>query len=344
MAADGRGTGRSEADPVPERVADRRELTVAVLGGTGFLGSAVARHLIEGGNDVVVVARRAIERPGLDRVRAMDLAEAPARAIADMLAAERVDAVVNAAGGMWGLTDDKMGAANSALVERLIEATAQLADRPRLIQIGSVHEYGVVSIGTDIDEETPPRPVQPYGAEKLRCTEAVTAATAADQIDAVTLRVGNVVGAGQPKASLLGGAADRLATARRDGGTVRLELGPLDAQRDFIGLGDTVRAVESALTASHIGVPVINIGRGVAAPARELVHALVEVSGVPAEVAEAPPGGESEQTWQRLCVDLAAEVLGWAPQPDLRAELVSLWESAEAHRSPSPPAERVSRW
>jgi nucleoside-diphosphate-sugar epimerase len=341
MAEGSRDTGRSGA--APGRAADRQQRTVAVLGGTGFLGSAVVRHLIEGGHDVVVVARRALERPGPDRVRAMDLAEAPASAIADMLAAERVNAVVNAAGGMWGLTDAEMVAANSTLVRRLIEAAAQLPDRPRLVQIGSVHEYGVVPIGTDIDEKTPPQPVQPYGAEKLRCTEAVTAATTAGRIDAVTLRVGNVVGAGQPKASLLGGTADRLATARRDGGTIRLELGPLDAQRDFIGLHDTVRAVESALTASQVRVPVINIGRGVAAPARELVHTLVEISGVPAELAEAPPDGESEQTWQRLRVDLAAEVLGWAPQPDLRGELVSLWEGAEAVAAWAPRAECVNQ-
>jgi dTDP-6-deoxy-L-talose 4-dehydrogenase [NAD(P)+] len=304
--------------------------TVAVLGGTGFLGSAVARHLTDGGHAVLVVARQAPERPAVDRVRAMDLAEAPPTEIAGMLDEERVDAVVNAAGGMWGLTDAEMVSVNSTLVGRVIDAVARVPRRPRLVQIGSVHEYGVVPIGVDIGEDTPPRPVLPYGEEKLRCTEAVTAAAAAGRIDGLTLRVGNVVGAGAPRVSLLGGAADRLAVAGREGGTVRLELGALDAQRDFVGLRDTVRAVESALAATEVAAPVINIGRGVAATAREMVHTLVEISGVPAEVAEAPPDGEPEQTWQRLRVDLAAEVLGWSPRPDLRADLVSLWEGAEA--------------
>ena len=321
--ADHAGTGRADG------LADcRGQQTVAVLGGTGFLGSAVARHLAGAGHDVVLVARRTPERNGGDRVRALDLAQAAPPMIAGLLDEERVDAVVNAAGGMWGLTDEQMVAANTGLVHRLIDAVARLEQRPRLVQIGSVHEYGVVPIGTDITEDTPARPVMPYGELKLRCTEAVSAAVGGGRIDGVTLRIGNVVGRGQPRVSLLGSAADQLATAGREGGTARLETGPLGAQRDFVGLTDTVRAVDRALAAPEMGVPVINIGRGVAAPAREMICTLIEVSGVSAELAEAP--GEPERTWQRLRVDLAAEVLGWAPEADLADDLRSLWRTAEA--------------
>jgi nucleoside-diphosphate-sugar epimerase len=303
--------------------------TVAVLGGTGFLGSAVTKHLAQRGHDVLVVARQEPEHPVAGRIRTIDLAEAPPSRIADVLDEERVDTIVNAAGGMWGLTDRQLVAANSGLVGRLLAAVARVRRRLRLVQIGSVHEYGVVPLGVDIGEDTPPRPVQPYGEEKLRCTEAVTAAAVAGEVDGVTLRVGNVVGAGAPQVSLLGGVADRLATGRADG-PVRLDLGPLDAQRDFVGLDDAARAVGCAVTATSVGAPVINIGRGVAATAREMVDALVEVSGVPADVAEAPSEDGPEQTWQRLRIDLAAEVLGWSPRLDLRPELARLWEDAEA--------------
>lgn len=303
--------------------------TVAVLGGTGFLGSAVARHLADGGHDVLVVARQAPERPVAGRMRTIDLAVASPSRIADLLDEERVGVVVNAAGGMWGLTDSELVTANSGLVKRLIAAVARARRRPRLVQIGSVHEYGLVPVGVDIGEDTPPRPVQPYGEEKLCCTEAVTAAAAAGDIDGITLRVGNVVGAGAPQVSLLGGVADRLAAGREDG-PVRLDLGPLDAQRDFVGLDDSVRAVGCAVTAAQVRAPVVNIGRGVATTAREMVNTLVEISGVPAEVAEAPSDGEPDETWQRLRIDLAAEVLGWSPHLDLRPELTRLWEDVEA--------------
>lgn len=303
--------------------------TVAVLGGTGFLGSAIARHLARAGHEVLLVARQPPERPMPGRVRTIDLAEAPPSQIADLLDEVRAGAVVNAAGGMWGLTDSELVAANTGLVGRLIAAVARVRRRLRLVQIGSVHEYGLVPIGVDIDEDTPPRPVQPYGEEKLCCTEAVTAARAAGDIDGVTLRVSNVVGAGAPQVSLLGGAANRLATRREDG-PVRLELGPLDAQRDFVGLTDAVRAVDCAVVAPEVRAPVINIGRGVATTAREMVNALVEISGVPAEVAEAPPERGPETTWQRLRIELAAEVLGWSPHPDLRPDLTRLWRNAAA--------------
>jgi nucleoside-diphosphate-sugar epimerase len=316
-AADGAATGGPQAR------------TVAVLGGTGFLGSAISRYLAERGHEVVAVARRVPERDAPDHIRTLDLTEAAPPLIADLLQEERVDGIVNAAGGMWGLTDEQMVTANTTLVERLIDAVGRLEHRPRLVQIGSVHEYGVVPIGTDIGEDTPPRPVMRYGELKLRCTEAVTAATGDGRIEGVTLRIGNVVGNGQPRVSLLGRAADQLAAADREGARARLELGSLGAQRDFVGLSDAVRAVDIALAAPEVGVPVVNIGRGVAATAREMVCTLIEVSGVPAELAEAPED-EPERTWQRLRVDLAAEVLGWAPEADLHEDLLGVWETAEA--------------
>jgi nucleoside-diphosphate-sugar epimerase len=302
-----------------------------VLGGTGFIGVALSRYLADQGHDVVVVARRPPAGGAPGRVRTLDLAGTPAPQVADLLREERVDAVVNAAGGMWGLTDEQMVAANITLVHALIEAVAQLPGRPRLVQLGSVHEYGLVPIGASMAEDTPPRPVmKPYAELKLRCTEAVAEAARTGRIDGLTLRIGNVVGAGQPRVSLLGVVAAKLAEAGRTGGAGKLELSPLASQRDFVGLSDAVRAVGAALALPAVPPPVINIGRGVAVTAREMVQTLIEVSGVPTELIEAPPTGEPEQAWQRLDIRLAARVLGWSPGPHLRDDLKSLWEHAEA--------------
>ncbi|MBX6750768.1 MAG: NAD-dependent epimerase/dehydratase family protein, partial [Micromonosporaceae bacterium] len=200
-----------------------------VLGGTGFIGRPVCRALAERGYEVLAVARRAQPVPSATKVIPMDLAAADADEVATLLRDHDASVVVNAAGGMWGLTEAEMELANVALTERVIRAVAAQPTRPRLVQLGTVHEYGLVPIGTSMDEEMEPNPVAPYGRLKLRCTEAVTAATRAGDIDGVVLRIGNVTGAGQPSVSLLGVVAAKLLAARQENRPAVLDLAPRGA-------------------------------------------------------------------------------------------------------------------
>ncbi|MEU5908699.1 NAD(P)-dependent oxidoreductase [Micromonospora sp. NPDC047467] len=305
-------------------------LRVAVLGGTGFLGRPICRALADQGHAVVAVARQPRDLgPGVV-VRALDLAAADVDEITDVLRELDSDVVINAAGGMWGLTDEQMLAVNVTLVERLIEAAGRLPRRVRVIQLGSVHEYGLVPVDTSMPETLPAAPVMPYGGFKVRCTTAVAEADRRGLIEGVTLRVGNVIGAGQPGHSLLGVVAGKLRDAQRAGERARLELAPLGSRRDFVGLSDVVAAVLLAAVRPQAAGRVINIGRGVAASARDMVQLLIDVSGVPTDLIEGERTGPAETTWQRLDVGLAAEVLGWAPSDDLHTEMKQLWEHAGA--------------
>jgi nucleoside-diphosphate-sugar epimerase len=303
---------------------------VVVLGGTGFLGRPICRALADQGHTVVAVARTPRDiGPGVT-VRALDLAAADVDEITEMLRDLEPDVVINSAGGMWGLNDAQMLAVNVTLVERLIEAAGRLPGRVRVVQLGSVHEYGLVPVDTSMPEGLRPAPVMPYGDFKLRCTTAVSEADRSGLIEGVTLRVGNVIGAGQPGHSLLGVVAGRLRDARRAGERARLELAPLGSRRDFVGLSDVVAAVLLATTRPGASGHVINIGRGVAASARDMVQLLIDVSEVPTDLVEAEQTGPAETSWQRLDVGLAAEVLGWSPSDDLHTEMKQLWEHAGA--------------
>jgi len=295
-----------------------------VLGGTGFLGRPVGRALAEQGYEVIAVARRAQPVPYAAKVIPLDLATADADEVTALLRDHEASVVINAAGGMWGLTEAEMEQANVALTERVIRAVAAQPTRPRLVQLGTVHEYGLVPIGTSMDEQMEPRPVTPYGQLKLRCTQAVTAATRAGDIDGVVLRIGNVTGAGQPSVSLLGVVAAKLLAAHRENRPAVLDLAPLGSQRDFLNLGDSVRAVALAATVPTPGADVINIGSGRATSARTMVRLLVEVSGVPAEIKEAP-AAEPETQWQQMRIERARELLGWAPGADLTDGVRELW-------------------
>ncbi|MGC9666978.1 NAD-dependent epimerase/dehydratase family protein [Planosporangium sp. 12N6] len=302
-----------------------RRPRVAVLGGTGFVGRPLCRALDRLGYEVVVVARRAPAHHDGHRVRVLDLAYADVADVADVFRAEDVRVVVNAAGGMWGLTDEQMVAANLTLVEKVIEAAGTLSRRPRLVQLGSVHEYGLVPIGTSMDEDTPPKPVNAYAELKLRCTEAVVDATGHGVVDGVSLRIGNVVGAGQPRVSLLGVVVEQLWQAHREGRPAVLETGPLGSLRDFVNLSDVVQAITTVVSVPELPARIFNIGTGQATSARDMVRLLIEISGVPTELIEAESAA-AEPTWQQMRIDRARELLGWSPAGDLRDGVKELWE------------------
>lgn len=183
-------------------------------------------------------------------------------------------------------------------------------------------------VGTSQRESDPAAPVMEYGKLKLAATEAVVRAVEAGRLDAVSLRLGNVVGAGQPGHSLLGVMAAKLDAARRAGETAQLSLQPLTAQRDFVDLTDTLDAVLLAAVRRDVP-PVVNIGTGAASSARLLVELLIEESGVPTEITEvpAPDGTGPETEWQQLDITVAREQLGWEPRRTLREAVRELWEA-----------------
>ncbi|MGW4894267.1 NAD-dependent epimerase/dehydratase family protein [Kitasatospora sp. NPDC004240] len=305
---------------------------VAVLGGTGFIGRVLGARFQEQGAEVLSLARKAPELPAPGRFAAFDLCASEPAELTALLERERIDTVVNAAGGMWGLNDAQMHEANVVLVERLVEAIGAMAVPAWLIHLGTVHEYGLVPVGVSQHEADTAAPVMEYGRLKLIATETVVRAVEAGRLTGTSLRLGNVVGAGQPGHSLLGVMAAKLDEARLAGEKAALSLQPLTAQRDFVDLTDTLDAIvlaAEALAAGRAVPPVVNVGTGTASSARHLVELLIEESGVPTGITEvpAPDGAGPETEWQQLDVTLAREALGWAPRRSLREAVRALWQA-----------------
>jgi nucleoside-diphosphate-sugar epimerase len=172
----------------------------------------------------------------------------------------------------------------------------------------------------------PLRPASTYGVTKLAGTRLVELARTAG-LDAVVLRVFNVVGAGAPQDILPGCAAAQLRQAMASGGSLR--LGPLDAVRDFVDARDVADAVLAAATAPTLPHPVINIGSGHGVTCRALVSELLAVSGYEAAVCE--DGSGSARTaalpWMQADITRARRDLGWQPSRDLKSSVSDLWEA-----------------
>ncbi|MFI9081891.1 NAD-dependent epimerase/dehydratase family protein [Streptomyces sioyaensis] len=299
-----------------------RGRAVLVLGASGFMGGHVCRAFAEAGWRVAGVARTTRGMTTPYEVHELDLLRADTARIAALIRHHHADVVVNAAGAVWGVTTAEMDLGNRALVRRLVAAKP-----PRLIQLGSVHEYGPVP-RTAITESTPTVPVTPYGRSKLAGARTLLESGT----EGLVLRVSNVAGPGTSPVSLLGMVAAHLAA----GSTEPLRLAPLLAHRDFVDVRDVAEAVVAAAASEATG-RVVNIGGGTATSVRDLVDRLIAAAGHVARIVEAPAAGgrPPEAEWQCMDITLAHTLLGWQPRRDLDESLRDLLSSAVQAAAPT---------
>lgn len=313
---------------------------IVLLGGTGFVGGHLNGVLLSRGAEVLLVspsARPAPGGPGTPRSETLDLLAAPPEEFADLVASFDADVVVNAAGRAWGVSEAAMHGGNAELVSRLCDAVALVGSGPLLVQLGSVHEYGPGTPGTPIPEDREPAPVTEYGRSKLAGTNAVLNAARAGRLNAVVLRVANVLGPGQPAQSLFGKVLRHLeeaADAHARGAEARaLELAPLRSHRDLVDVADVCEAVCATVLAPRETVAgrVLNIGGGRPVAMRDLVERMIGLSPVPVRLTEvqgrggAAPAG---QDWQQLDISRAGRLLGWRPRCSLDESLRDMLATA----------------
>ncbi|MEU2733273.1 NAD(P)-dependent oxidoreductase [Streptomyces griseoviridis] len=302
---------------------------VAVLGGTGCVGRHVCAAFAARGRRVVAVARRPSPAVGAHRFVPLDAAGCTPGELAAVLAAEGVGTVVNATLG-WGRTEAEMGRTNVGLVERLLDALRGLDDPPRLVQLGTIHEYGPVPHGTPLDERVPPRPQTLYARAKLTASRSVLAAVGAEGLDAVVLRLTNTIGPYPAPDSLFGSLAARL---RDDTEGAGVEVALADARRDYVDVRDASWAVVLAAE-STAGDPLLNIGSGAARHLSELVDALVRAGGLTPDAIRRRQGDAAGRSagadWIQVDHTRARRLLGWRPRHDVDTSMRDLWSTVRA--------------
>jgi nucleoside-diphosphate-sugar epimerase len=304
-------------------------MRILVIGSSSFLGSHLRSAASAAGHTVLTAGRSG------DWSLRLDLVADPADRVRSLIAGTAPDVVINCAGATSG-SADVLAAANITAVHTLVTALLGTARTgggtpvpPRLVHIGSAAEYGGADAGDPVTEDAAPRPAGLYGATKLGGTLLVELARTAG-LDAVALRVFNVVGAGSPEGTLPGAVVAQLRQLGQlpDGGS--LKLGPLDAVRDFVDARDVADAVLAAATARALPHGLVNIGSGVGTQTRALVRQLLTVAGLDLIVHEDAAGSARSAwlDWQQADISRAAADLGWRPRRDLAESVRDLWEGA----------------
>jgi nucleoside-diphosphate-sugar epimerase len=262
-----------------------------VVGGCGWLGTALARRLVFMGARVTGVRRdparaEALRALGVEPL-ALDLSEPGAEA-----RLPRADAVIacQAASG-----DGVAAYASAYLDANRTLLSAAVRDGARLVYTGSTGVLGQ-SDGLDVDEDTPPSPASDT-AEVLADAEALIVGAGRGGARACVLRLSGLYGPGRT------GIVERVRTGRLAVGAGE------DAWMNFCHLDDAVSFVVGAL--EH-GQPGAVYHGSDAAPARrgEVVRWIADRIGVEPGVAPAAPPGpnrriRSERTRAALGVQLA---------------------------------------
>jgi UDP-glucose 4-epimerase len=309
-----------------------------VTGGAGYVGSVVARHLLEAGHRVTVLddlstGFRAGVPDGADflegRIQdARDHLDSSYDGVLHFAAHSQVGESVVDPEKYWrnnvGGTVELLAAMRGAGVRTLVfSSTAAVYGEPASVPI---------------TELAATAPTNPYGASKLAVDHMITGECAAHGLAAASLRYFNVAGAygrygerHDPESHLIP-LVLQVARGRREAISVFGDDYPTPdgtCVRDYIHVADLAEAHLLALDAATPGEHLIcNLGNGAGFSVREVVETVRKVTGHPVPEVVAPRRG-GDPAVLVASAEAAKDRLGWRPsRTDLAGIVSDAWEFA----------------
>ncbi len=319
---------------------------ILVTGGAGYIGSVVVDQLLERGFGVVVLDdlstghRQAVAR-GAGFVQGgignRELVES-------LLEKERIEAIIHLAAFALvaeSVAQPRKYVANNVTAARVLLDAAARAKVRRFVFSSSCAVYGHPP-KLPITEDTPQRPVNPYGETKRDYERLLAEVAPKHGMGVVSLRYFNASGATEergedhdPETHLIPNVF-----AAALGNREALEVYGTDyptpdgtAIRDYVHVADIADAHLRALDVALDGgaTVALNLGTGTGRSVREVVEAARRVTGRAVPTVERPrrPGDPPELV---AAVGRAATLLGWrAAHSSLEEILSSAWRWHQAH-------------
>ncbi|MDQ3316922.1 MAG: NAD-dependent epimerase/dehydratase family protein [Actinomycetota bacterium] len=310
-----------------------------ITGGCGFIGTALIRSLKdEGGHGIRVVDNLTVGDRD-DLATASDFVEKSPEdpgpvspdgpvelVVGDILdedlalrAARGADAIVHLAAntGVLPSIEDPRGDCRKNVFGTLNYLEAARHNGVGRFVFASSGGTVIGEVEPPIHEEMAPHPVAPYGASKLAGEGYCSAYFQTFGVQSVALRFGNVYG---PLSGHKNSVVARF--IKRAAGGETLEIYGDGAQtRDYIFIGDLIRAIKLSVTTTGVGGETFQIATNAETTVRELTDrllpALAEVGVKDVEVRNAEDLGRRGVSRNFADTSKAKRLLGWQAEMDL---------------------------
>ncbi|HEX2139116.1 MAG TPA: UDP-glucose 4-epimerase GalE [Woeseiaceae bacterium] len=325
---------------------------VLVTGGAGYIGSHVVRQLGEAGENVVILDNLCTGfREAVTSGELVVGDTGDAALLERLFEAHEIDTVMHFAAHTIvpeSVADPLKYYGNNTASSRTLLAAAARHGVRNIVFSSTAAVYGVPPDGR-ASEESPTRPINPYGTSKLMTEWMLRDLAAAGGPAYVALRYFNVagcdpggrIGQSTPKATLLVKVACEAAVGRRSHVSIFGNDYPTPdgtGLRDYIHVEDLATAHLDALAYLRSGGEsrVLNCGYGHGYSVREVLSAVERVHGEPLKIIEeARRAGDPPELV--AAADKVRDVLGWTPRYDDLDVIVRTsldWEKRIAARDP----------
>jgi GDP-4-dehydro-6-deoxy-D-mannose reductase len=243
-----------------------------VTGAGGFVGGHLVELLAGSGANVIGWRRSDV-----------DLLDGPG--VARAVAALRPATVFHCAGSAhvgqsWGSTRETL-ATNVLGTHHLLDALRKAGVSARVLLPGSSYVYKQSEAA--LTEDDPIGPVSPYALGKLAQEMLGARSVTEDGQQVYLTRSFNHIGPRQDPSFAASAFAKQIALIETGAAAPVIEVGNLEAMRDFTDVRDTVRAYRDIVERGRSGV-VYNVCSGKAHKIREVLDGLVQLSRVPVDV------------------------------------------------------------
>ncbi len=255
-----------------------------ITGGAGFIGSHLADALLAAGHQVTII----------DNLSTGTRANLPANAAfieGDCGNPSLIAPLVHTVDGVFHLAaiasvqrsqEDWLATSrtNSLAAIALLEAIARRDSVIPFVYASSAAVYGNPDVPL-VSEDTPTRPLTPYGADKCACELHAGAARHVFGIPTLGMRFFNVYGPRQDPHSPYSGVISIFMDRLRHGAPIAI-YGDGEQTRDFIYVGDVVTHLLAAMALLHQRTPdqpVLNVCSGHSVSINTLVATMVALLG-----------------------------------------------------------------
>jgi UDP-glucose 4-epimerase len=305
--------------------------TILVTGGAGYIGSHVARQLVDAGERVVILDNLSTGFPQAALSAELVKGDTGDRTLVSKLLAEhKIDTVMHFAAHTVvpeSVSNPLKYYGNNTCSSRSLLECCRDAGVRHFVFSSTAAVYGIPASG-EASEESATAPINPYGTSKLMTEWMLRDLAAATPLRYVALRYFNVAGSdpqgriGQstPAATLLTKVACEAAVGKRPSVSIfGTDYSTPDGTgvRDYIHVEDLADAHLKALAYLRKGGPsaTLNCGYGRGYSVREVLAMVERLAGVKLDIREEPRRAGDPPTLVAQAGRIRS-VLGWEPRYD----------------------------